>query len=311
MYLSFVTKCQETMAEHDQIDEADQETMAVQASIDDQIAAVDHMLLHAYATVYKLAVKYISFPYFGHDMSPTEEMMSAKTITSNLWSVLDYCCIILYHRYHGTPKPSTARQICFPCDYKNRLPAADWEKKCFIVDQLPDDAYAKFAGAFSSIQYQGEEDVPPETRAFYRLHFLRNTLTHRTIKIYGEEEVDIKQLEIFKDNNNITEGESELAIKITVPREPWNNENGEYDEVPLLDVLYEACKVVEVHRDKLLHTVDEQKFNKKYAFEITEEELVITLNNKRHELKHYKLHLECYGILAELQPELQELLDRN
>lgn len=146
-----------------------------------------------------------------------------------------------------------------------------------------------------------------EIKTFYRLHFLRNTLTHRTINIHGNR-VDLQELEIFKDNMNISEGESEVAILISVPREPWKKDDyGTYDEVPLLDVLYRACKVVEDRRDKLLHTIDEYKFNDRYALELRKEELTITLNNKRHNLQHSHLHLECYGLEAELQHELEEL----
>ena len=269
------------MAEHG----ADQETMQ-------SIVAVDNMLLNAYATVYKMAHKYISYQAFGCELSSLEEMTFAKIIVSDLWSVLDHCCTILYHRHYGTPSPSTAKKISFP--------TVNWKKNFIVAElaKLPGPAYAKFAGAFSSIQYQGERVVPPDTRAFYRLHFLRNKLTHRTMS-NPEDRVNLQQLELLRDNN-ITESESEVATMIKVPREPWKKENEEYDEVPLLDVLYQACKVVEDRRDKLLNTIGEQKFNNRYVVELRKEGLIITLNNKRHELQCNKLQLESYGIATEL-----------
>lgn len=287
------------------------DTPNVQGFIDAQVVVVDSMLLNAYGTVHKMAVKYISFQDLSYELSATEEMLSAKNLVSNLWSVLDYCCIILHYKFRGTPTPSKARGISFPCDCKKsifRESAVEWERKK-IDGLLSDGAYERIGGfenVFSSIQLQ-EGAVPWETLTFYQLHFLRNTLTHNTINIHQER--SSHRLEIFQ-HCNIGTTETHAAMTIRVPREPWNKANLSSETVPLLDVLFRACKVVEDRRDKLMHTIGERKFSDKYAFNLTNEHLIVTLNAidpREYRVRYNQLHLECYGIEAELKDELQQL----
>ena len=81
-----------------------------------QIEAIDRMLFNAFGTAYKIAAKYLIYKDIGHQWSASEELLMAKNLVTNLWSVMDYCCILIYTRsVRRRPDPATARQISTPC----------------------------------------------------------------------------------------------------------------------------------------------------------------------------------------------------
>lgn len=274
-----------------------------------EITAVDNMIFNAYGTVYKLAVKYASARHLAYKLSSTEEMLSAKNVVTNLWSVLDYCCIILHSKHNGVPTPKKASSIKFPCYCKQatQQELAEWERNLYVkMLGLPICDYIKFKGAFSGIQkFQNEQHAShADTLTFYRLHFLRNTLTHNTTYIY-KGRVDFQTLNT-PDFKKITTENDTQVMTIEVPKEPWSEKAWsekaqEVDNIPLLDVLFQACKVVEDRRDKLLHTLDEGKFSRKYAFNVTEKHLTVTFDDEGYKMQHSHLHLECYGMQAEIK----------
>lgn len=286
--------------------------------VKDQIVAVDNMLLNAWGTIYKMAVKYLDYNVHSYELSRTEEMMTAKKLVSDLWSVLEYCCIILCYNYDGVPNPKKARKIHFPCNYtalsSESADLEQWEKEQLEdIAQLPTEEYEeKFQGAFSDVQFKGE--ATSDVNAFYRLHYLRNTLTHQSVNITGSDE-NGHQPEILRFHN--IQRNAQAAITVNLPIEPWKRNSTTMTSVPLLDVLFQACKVVEDRRDKLLGVIIDMKFRDKFDFKFSEEVLQVTFKqidkehsircNHEHLIRCNHLDLECYGMEAELKELLQEL----
>lgn len=286
----------------------------IEVLIKAQIAAVDNMLLNAWGTVYKMAVKYLDYNILSYELSHTEELLSAKNLVANLWSVLEYCCIILCYRYHGIPSPARARKIHFPCDY-HKLPRSpqlvedevvEWEKKQLKpIAELPLEVYNKeFQGAFSDVQFKGRADS--STRAFYWLHFLRNTLVHQSINITAEDK-DRHRPIIFEVHN--IDRNAQAAITVELPVKPWEKNSTDKEPVPLLDVLYQACEVVQNRRDKLMGVIGEEKFMNKFDFDFSEKVLEILFRQvaTRCPIRCNQLHLECYGMEADLKEPLKKL----
>ena len=285
--------------------------------ISTKVAVVDDLLLNAYGTVYKMAVKYSTIRKANYQLSPTEEMLSAKNIVSNLWSVLDYCCMILWYKYpddDDDSTPSLAKFIKFPCDMRKELldttpeDKVAWEKErlesiAFKLTTVAD--YEKFKGAFTDIQYTNKNNVPDKVMTFYRLHYLRNVLTHRHINITGTYEPWIPK--IYDCRSIYRYGQA--AITISVPTEPWVETCEEKTPVPLVDFLIEACDVVKERRDKLFGTWGEVEFDENFEFNFTEKLLGIKLKHMKDfcNICHHTLHLECYGLEAEFKKQLHKL----
>ena len=282
--------------------------------IEAQIAVVDNMLLNAWGTVYKMAVKYLDFEVYTYELSRTEELLIAKNLVSNLWSVLEYCCIVLCYKYHGIPKPADARKIGFPCDryVLNCSPSQEdvmkWELgqlEAKLNMELPLKVYEeKFKGAFSDVQFQGGV-ATDDVKHFYRLNFLRNTLTHQRIDINGDN-VQGHYPEIFRVHGIGRNARAFVTVKL--PIEPWVPNSTNMKPEPLLDVLYQACKVVESRRNKLLGVLEQGVFRDRFDFKFSEEVLKIMFTqmevNSECPIRCNDLHLECYGLEAELKKQI-------
>lgn len=271
------------------------------------------LLLNAYGTMYKFAVKTVSYQRIGYALSPTEETLSAKNVLSNLWSVLDYCCIMLFcHHRRRLPNTQEARRIKFPCDFTElSRPEVDperWERQKIsqIVGlDISDEDYAQLEGIFLPVQNRvlGFGPVDSLTSHFYMLHFLRNTLTHTPIP------VDFKQgvtdaPEILQLNNMPTVN---LGAQISVPTHPWldqsRNDRSTYTPCSLLDILYNSCQVVERLRDEILRRLQITPFHIHFPFQLTTERL--TLNAES--CFWGNLHLDCYGVEAEFKELLRHI----
>lgn len=272
-----------------------------------QVATVDNMLLNAWGTIYKMAVKYLAYDKISYELSPTEEMLSAKNIAADLCSILDHCCMILcYNSVRGIPSPKRARQINFPCVYDQSDTSDRWElQQLKLIDPKVDHAshVGKYRGIFSKVQFQGTAD--PDVVAFYQLHFLRNTLLHQSIVITGNNEGGHTPL-ILKHSH--IDRNTKAAITVNLPTKPWDRDSREKKPQPLVDVLYSACIIVQDRRDKLLGIIGEKKLGEKFGFHFTEKMLEITFKQAtRCTINCNQLHLECYGMEAELKEYLKEL----
>lgn len=264
------------------------------ASVEEQVKAIDNMLLNAYGTSYKFAAKSIVFVKVGHDFSPVEELLTAKNILSNLWSVLDHCSFALYSSFYGTPMPKVAREIKFQFK-KNENELNDWAKKKL---NLGGKDYHKFVDALRDVPLKDPE-VDATSKEFHRLHYLRNLFTHRTVDIIDEDLTHQKVPNMLKKLGV----EPEISLMINVPEKPWSDLSNAEEPVPLLNVLMRSCKIVEVIRDKLLSQVGGKKFKDKFDFVFNEEMLEITAFESDYKIvTHYDLvhlHLKCYGLDGE------------
>ena len=95
-----------------------------------QIDAIDNLLINAYGTVLKSKVKREMYVMKSYDLLEMEEMLLAKNLYSNLWSVLDYCCTIIYCWYNNRiPNPEEGRELKlqFPCYFKFDTDPEKWE----------------------------------------------------------------------------------------------------------------------------------------------------------------------------------------
>lgn len=279
----------------------------------EQINAVDFMLLNAFGTTYKLALKISNFVRNEFTLSEVEEMLSAKNILSNLGSVLDYCCIILHCSYNNeelTMSEARKQNIKFPVKFSNE-DKESWEKKelkRLIGEKFDEQVYEKFKGVFSNLMYQ---DKPANdcTWMFYTLRFLRNSLTHcrSDFIIKGDaEEIMPRLLETHQM-------EAQIYINVHVPDEPWNekskDERHNYVCRPLLDVLHESCQLVRDVRDAILTSLGHQKFETKYNFKFECNSTVLRIEsegrlphseNSIAKLHRDCLHFECYGIVGDI-----------
>jgi len=103
------------------------------------------------------------------------------------------------------------------------------------------------------------------------------------------------------------------AIEIDVPSEPWldrsRNDPATYRPRLLIDILFRSCKVVEECRDKILEGVLQRRedFQSSFTLDLTQEMLRITqVRQPPSEMYHLELHLECYGVKAELKEAEQK-----
>ena len=133
---------------------------AVQAFIKAQIQMIDNLLLNAYGTVYKVAAKQLVYRSSAYDLSPIEEILSAKNLFSNLWSILDFCCTILYSHYNNKlPDIDPKTNIKFPVHFATSSFATssfEWERKAIekvLNKNVTDDSLKDI---FHHVQFKGE-----------------------------------------------------------------------------------------------------------------------------------------------------------
>ena len=89
--------------------------------VSEQIDAIDRMLFNAYGTTYKIAAKYLVQKNCMICLDEMEELLLVKTLVTNLWSILDYCCILYSTKNTETrPNPVDARNICVPISFEGR-----------------------------------------------------------------------------------------------------------------------------------------------------------------------------------------------
>lgn len=279
-----------------------------------QANTVDDILLNAYGTMYKFSIKQAIAAEAEYLLSPTEEMLSAKNFFSNLWSVLDFCCIILFS-YHNNKLPTLmqGRKIKFPCNFLEVESLDEWEKQRLSeVLQLNVNSYmySSLKGIFQHVHFKTSVEGGDNNKIiyFYLLHYLRNTLTHYTVDIGYGRNVEKVIPKVWKN----LEREVYVSSVVNVPDKPWDdssrNDRSAYKPKVFVDVLYHCCEVVEECRDRMLHTIPQLKpFRDKYKFELTRDKLAVTLKSQRITFHHKILHLECYGMEAELKEPLEEI----
>lgn len=266
-----------------------------------QILAIDNLLMNAYGTMYKSAVKHCYYDEYELNFSKMGEMLLAKNLQSDLWSVLDYCCTLVYYWYHKKiPTPSIQRQLSFPCIFDKKLLLSDeWEKdklkEMLGVVKLDDSKYQKLKGVFHEVQYNGGYPTQ-ENEHFYLLHFLRNRLTHGSLQFeYNCQEqtpvrsVALKQLGMTA--NVLT------TIEIPQFQFPWLRDTKLYRS--LLDIHYGCCKFVEKFRDNIIRRLElsQPTFEETVELKLLTKEKKLKLN--KSEICYFKLHFKCYGLEGE------------
>ena len=286
----------------------------VRAVIADQMIVIDSLLINAYGTMYKLVVKHTSFDNICYMFSEIEEMLLTKNLQSDLSSVLDYCCTIIYCWYHQRePTPEQGRKLIFPCDFKELLKSDSnpekWERKK-LQDMLGvevDDRYEDLKGIFYEVQYKGGA-VTQKIKDFYLLYFLRNKFTHRSLQFCFSQR--LQKSEVLK----LLSMEANVLATIKVPPEPWvsdSRENTEdYVSESLVDIQYRCCKFVEEFRDDLLRRLQlaplHVPFSETVQFQLTPQQLTFKPANSKGESRLCGLlHLGCYG----LEGDFKETLD--
>lgn len=302
--------------------------------IEDQVKTIDRLLLNAYGTVYKLIAKNVAYRNRLCPPHEREEMLIAKNLISNLWSVLEYCCIVLrWHFNKGELKSLIlSKNNHFPCNFKADIREEkgkkEWEKehlkKMILRKSISDDEYkdfkASFGDALSHVQHtwptHGERtkvEVKEKWKTFYWLHFLRNTIAHSNMQIKGRDErKKIAALDPEKNKHSKCQGiTTVLAVTIRVPTTPWNTSEST-KQIPLLDFLFDACRLVKKCRNKILTKMGYETFKNSYGFILNETtknratELNITvllLNEPTPPVPVYYTHLNCYGIEQDLEEE--------
>lgn len=297
-----------------------------------QVETIDRLLLNAYGTVYKLIAKNVAYKNRGCVVREMEEMLIAKNLTSDLWSVLDYCCLTLScHFNKEEPKSSIlSKRIKFPCNFRTDISrekdCEEWEKKHLqelILNGKPlsDDDYEAFKRALSHVQHHcphqtKKVEVAEKVMTFYRLHFLRNIIAHSNIQITGEKQATkFKALDPNKNSSSRSRRiASTLAVTITIPETPWSEDlPPKPTRLPLMDFLFDACELVEDCRDVILEPMGQRKFKDSFGFRLADnmnnrgaELAIVVFLNENNESKEVPLnynHLECYGIEQDLKEE--------
>ena len=287
----------------------------VRAAIADQMVAIDSLLINAYGTMYKLIVKHTSFDNICYMFSEIEEMLLTKNLQSDLSSVLDYCCTIIYCWYHQRePTPEQGRKLSFPCDFKELLKSDSnpekWEREKlkYMLGVEVDHRYKDLKGIFYEVQYKGGA-VTQKIKDFYLLHFLRNKFTHRSLQFQFSQHQQMKESVVLKKFNM----KSNVHATIKVPPEPWlsdSRENtNEYESEILLDIQYRCCDLVEKFRDGLMRRLQlAPPFSEIVQFKITPQQLTFKPANSKGESQLCGLlHLGCYG----LEGDFKKTLDRE
>ena len=100
------------------------------------------------------------------------------------------------------------------------------------------------------------------------------------------------------------------AVMVTVPANPCI-EDSTLLNVPLLDTLYQSCEIVATIRDNVVQTLFKQsKFGECFRFEFSWDKFKVQAERDGGrvitELPFELLHLECYGIEAELSQDKQK-----
>ena len=202
----------------------DSEEYIYKKFVSQQIEAIDRMLFNAYGTTYKIAAKYLVQKKCMIWLNEIDELLQVKMLVTNLWSILDYCCILYSTKDTKTrPNPVKARNISVPITFEGKAK----KKKTYECD-----------GLFEDLQFaQKTEDM----ETFYRLHFLRNALTHRTVVISDREGGD-RLPKVLQGLNP----EAEYKMRVCVPKRPWSDESckepNDYTLLPFLDVLMDLSK---------------------------------------------------------------------
>ena len=291
----------------------------VRVAIADQMVAIDSLLINAYGTMYKLVVKHTSFDDICYMFSEIEEMLLTKNLQSDLSSVLDYCCTIIYCWYHQRePTPEQARKLSFPCDFKELLkPHSNpekWEREKlkYMLGVEVDDRYEDLKGIFYEVQYKGGA-VTQKIKDFYLLHFLRNKFTHRSLQFcFSQRLQQIQKSEVLKQLSM----EANVLATIEVPPEPWVSDSREntsdYVSESLLDIHYRCCKFVEEFRDDLLRRLQlaplHVPFSETVQFKLTPQKLTFKPANSKGESQLCGLlHLGCYGLEGDFKQTLDHI----
>ena len=313
---------------------------SVEDYIGNQIVAIDKLLYNAYGTILKSRVRHKQYKKKLHVLSKDEEMLLTKTLLSDLWSVLDYCCTILYCWYHNEiPNPQEGRECHFNTTFDFDENLEEWEKGTLtrmlrkkeeikekrikyknpkkekgkyiieIYDELIGE-YDKLKGILYEIQRVG---LNKPRKDFYLLHFLRNQLVHRSIQF---------QLDF-----------SQKKVNIKVPEEPWNNASCDdldgYKAKSLIDINLRCWKVAKEYRDKVIDKLDIRRpdprdrdqqrqdlqpyhLRQQPQLEAFEELYQLKIRGKKFikafakgKYKTADLHLSCYG----LDGKFKEILD--
>ena len=283
-----------------------------------QMVAIDNLLINAYGTMYKLVVKHTSFDNICYTFSEIEEMLHTKNLQSDLSSVLDYCCTIIYCWYHQRePTPEQGHKLSFPCDFKELLKSDSnpekWEREKlnYMLGVEVDHRYKDLKGIFYEVQYKGGA-VTQKIKDFYLLHFLRNKFTHRSLQFCFSQRLQrIQKSEVLKQLSM----EANVLATIEVPPEPWVSDSREntsdYVSESLLDIHYRCCKFMEEFRDDLLRRLKlappRVPFSKTIQFELTQQQLTFTANSKKESQLCCLLHLGCYGLEGDFKQTLDHI----
>ena len=291
----------------------------VRVAIADQMVAIDSLLINAYGTMYKLVVKHTSFDDICYMFSEIEEMLLTKNLQSDLSSVLDYCCTIIYCWYHQRePTPEQGRKLSFPCVFKELLkPHSNperWEREKlkYMLGVKVDHRYEDLKGIFYEVQYKGGA-ATQKIKDFYLLHFLRNKFTHRSLQFcFSQRLQQIQKSEVLKQLSM----EANVLATIEVPPEPWVSDSLEntkdYVSESLLDIHYRCCKFVEEFRDNLLRRLQlvplHVPFSETVQFRLTPQKLTFKPANSKGESRLCNLlHLGCYGLEGDFKETLNHI----
>lgn len=274
-----------------------------------QTEVIDRMLLNAYGTTYKIAAKYLIYQEISHEWSATEELLLAKNLVTNLWSVLDYACYLLYVTKNGKPSSKIARKIAAPCYFpKKKVPKEDKAQKVAAhageaqtgrktqkATTNEEATLLEIEALFQDLQYSEEKQASDDVFTYYRLHFLRNTFTHRTIIVTGNSEEQIPAM-----LQGITRTVPEVAVSIQLPKSPWESDLEHFETVSLLDFLFKSCELVKKQRNKILQNTFQ------FGIRLESEQLVVQFPDTSMVQNHKDLHLKCYGLEQEYEEAIQK-----
>lgn len=264
--------------------------------VSQQIEAIDRMLFNCYGTTYKIAAKYLVQKTCMIWLNEIDELMLVKLLVTNLWSILDYCCILYFAKHiNRRPNPVEARNISVPITFQKKKQK---RKEAGLCDIL-----------FKDLQYTVQNS---KTETFYRLHFLRNALTHRTVVITDRDREDS-----FPDILQGLTLEAEYKMRVLVPKQPWSDESCEnrsnYASLPLLNVLMAACELVKERRDMILmQEFGVGPFAEEFKFNLNQKDLQVTLSRQPEPAakRCTHLHFHCYGLEAEYNKQIQEIYNK-
>ena len=284
---------------------------SVEDYIANQIVAIDKLLINAYGTVLKSRVRH---KLYKSELSKDEEMLLAKNLYSNLWSVLDYCCTIIYCWHHNEiPNPQEGRECKFATTFKFNKNLEEWEKeelnRILLREELKEKRkeykegeykkreqewiYDELIGKYDKLKgilYEIQRTAHNKPRKyFYLLHFLRNQLIHRSIQF---------QLDFSREK-----------VEIKVPEEPWENASCDdldgYKAKSLTDIHLRCWKVAKEYRDKLIDKLDLRRPHPQDRDQRRQDLQPYHLRPRRQDLQPYHLRqqpqLEAFEELYQLK----------